>query len=186
MLNLQEKYKEIAVPEMIKKFNYNNKMAIPKIEKVVINIGFGKDSISKSGDELKKFMAGIEENLIQITGQKPSLRKAKKSISGFKLREGSIIGSKVTLRGKRMNHFIDKFVNIALPRSRDFRGIDLKGFDREGNLTIGIKEHIIFPEVLADKIRNIFGFQITIKTTAKTKEEGIELLRLLGFPLKKI
>jgi len=186
MVNLKEKYKKTVVSEMVKKFGYDNLMAVPKIEKVVVNIGFGKDSVAKSGDELKKFMAAIEENLAQITGQKPSLRKAKKSISGFKLREGSIVGAKVTLRGKRMNDFVDKLINVALPRSRDFRGIDLKYFDKEGNLTIGIKEHIIFPEVSADRIRNIFGFQITIKTSAKTKEEGIEFLRLLGFPLKKV
>ncbi len=185
MINLKEKYKKDVIPEMLKKFEHGNVMAVPGIEKVVINISFGRETVSKSGDELKKFMAAIGNDFSLITGQKPSMRKAKKSISGFKLREGLIVGSKVTLRGKRMYDFLDKLIHVALPRSRDFKGLDLNNFDKAGNLTIGIKEHIIFPEVSADKIKNIFGFQITVTTTTKNKEEGIELLRLLGFPLKK-
>ena len=184
MLNLKEKYNKEDVPVIVKKFGYKNVNQAPKIEKVVVNVGFGKSAVSKSGDELKKFMMGISNDLATITGQKPSMRQAKKSIAGFKLREGIVIGAKVTIRGKRMYDFLDRLIHIALPRSRDFKGLDNKCFDKKGNMSIGIKEHIIFPEVSAEKLKNIFGFQITVKTTAETKEEGIELLRLLGFPIK--
>ncbi len=185
MLNFKEKYNKEVIPAIIEKFGYKNINQAPKVEKVVVNIGFGKDAVSKSGDELRKFMTGISNDLAAITGQKPSMRQAKHSISGFKLREGLIIGAKVTLRGKRMYDFLDRLIHVALPRSRDFRGLEKKCFDKEGNMTIGIKEHIIFPEVSAEKLKNIFGFQITVKTTASTKEEGMELLRLLGFPIKR-
>jgi len=184
MLNLKEKYNKEAVPAIVKKFGYKNVNQAPKIEKVVVNVGFGKSAVSKSGDELKKFMTGISNDLAAITGQKPSMRQAKKSIAGFKLREGIVIGAKVTIRGKRMYDFLDRLIHIALPRSRDFKGLDNKCFDKKGNMSIGIREHIIFPEVSAEKLKSIFGFQITVKTTAETKEEGVELLRLLGFPIK--
>ncbi len=185
MTNLKEKHRKEAIPALIEKFGYKNVNQAPKIEKVVVNIGFGKEAVSKSGDELRKFMAGIENDLAAITGQKPSMRQAKKSVSGFKLREGLVIGAKVTLRGKRMYDFLDRLIHIALPRSRDFRGLDGRCFDRDGNMSIGIKEHIIFPEVSAEKLKNIFGFQVTVKTSASSKEEGMELLRLLGFPIKR-
>ncbi len=185
MTNLKEKHIKEAVPALVEKFGYKNVNQAPKIEKVVVNIGFGKEAVSKSGDELRKFMAGIESDLATITGQKPSMRQAKKSVAGFKLREGLVIGAKVTLRGNRMYDFLDRLIHIALPRSRDFRGLDGRCFDRDGNMSIGIKEHIIFPEVSAEKLKNIFGFQVTVKTSASSKEEGMELLRLLGFPIKR-
>lgn len=184
MLTLKEKYTKEVIPAMMKKFGYKNVMVVPKIEKVVVNTGFGKMIISKTSDEQKKTYKLIFDDLASICAQKPILTKAKKSISGFKLREGMSIGAKVTLRGRKMNDFLERVIHIALPRFRDFRGIDLKSFDKEGNLTIAIKEHIVFPEVSSEKAKNIFGFEITVVTTAKNREESIELLRLLGFPIK--
>lgn len=184
MINLKERYKKEAVPAMMKRFGYKNMCQVPKIKKVVINIGFGRDATSKSGDELKKQIAGIMEGLSSITGQKSSLRGAKKSISGFKLRQGIDVGAKVTLRKKRMYDFLDRLIHIALPRSRDFAGISTTCFDKKGNLSIGIKEQTIFPESSV-QLKNIFGFQITINIDSKNREEGLELLKLLGFPLKK-
>ncbi len=184
MIALKEKYNKEVIPAMVEKFGYKNVNQTPKIEKVVINVGFGRDATTKSGEELKRLVSGIVDDLSVITGQKPSMRRARKSIAGFKLREGLVIGAKVTLRGPRMYDFLDRLVHIALPRSRDFRGLNDKSFDDKGNMSIGIKEQIIFPEVSVEKLRNIFGFQITVKTTASNREEGIELLRLLGFPIK--
>lgn len=184
MLTLKEKYTKEVIPAMMKKFGYKNVMVVPKIEKVVVNTGFGKMIINKTSDEQKKTYKLIFDDLASICAQKPILTKAKKSISGFKLREGMSIGAKVTLRGRKMNDFLERVIHIALPRFRDFRGIDLKSFDKEGNLTIAIKEHIVFPEVSSEKAKNIFGFEITVVTTAKNREESIELLRLLGFPIK--
>ena len=184
MLTLKEKYTKEVIPAMMKKFGYKNVMVVPKIEKVVVNTGFGRMIINKTSDEQKKAYKLIFDDLASICAQKPILTKAKKSISGFKLREGMSIGAKVTLRGRKMNDFLERVIHIALPRFRDFRGIDLKSFDKEGNLTIAIKEHIVFPEVSSEKAKNIFGFEITVVTTAKNKEESIELLRLLGFPIK--
>ena len=184
MLTLKEKYTKEVIPAMMKKFGYKNVMVVPKIEKVVVNTGFGKMIINKTSDEQKKTFKLIFDDLASICAQKPILTKAKKSISGFKLREGMSIGAKVTLRGRKMNDFLERVIHIALPRFRDFRGIDLKSFDKEGNLTIAIKEHIVFPEVSSEKAKNIFGFEITVVTTAKNREESIELLRLLGFPIK--
>ncbi len=182
---MKEKYNKEVIPALIEKFKYKNKNQAPKIEKVVVNVGFGREAISRGSDDLKKFIAGLVDDLSLITGQKPSLRNAKKSIAGFKLRAGVPIGAKVTLRGKRMYDFLGRLVGVALPRSRDFRGLDLKHFDKDGNFSLGIKEHIIFPEVSAEKMKNIFGFEVTIRIKANSKEEGIELLRLLGFPIKK-
>ena len=184
MLKLKEKYTKEVIPAMMKKFGYKNVMVVPKIEKVVVNTGFGKTIINKTSDEKKKTYKLIFDDLASICAQKPILTKAKKSISGFKLREGMSIGAKVTLRGRKMNDFLERVIHIALPRLRDFRGIDLKSFDKKGNLTVAIKEHIVFPEVSSERAKNIFGFEITIVTTAKNKEESIELLRLLGFPIK--
>jgi len=186
MAKLQDKYQKEVVPEMIKKFSYPNKMAVPKIEKVTINTGFGKLMVQKTKDEQKKLCDYVLDQLTQITGQKPILTKAKKSISAFKTREGLPIGAKVTLRREKMFDFLEKLINITLPRSRDFQGIPLTSFDKSGNLNIGIKEHIAFPEISPEKAPLILGIEITIVTSAKTKEEGLELLKLLGFPLKEI
>lgn len=185
MLTLKEKYTKEVIPAMMKKFGYKNVMVVPKIEKVVVNTGFGRMIINKTADERKKACKLILDDLASICAQKPILTKAKKSISGFKLREGMSIGAKVTLRGKKMHDFLERVIHIALPRFRDFRGIDLKSFDKKGNLTIAIKEHIVFSEVSSEKAKNIFGFEISIITTTKIREQGIELLRLLGFPIKR-
>jgi large subunit ribosomal protein L5 len=185
MINLKEKYKKEAIPGIMKKFGIKNVMAVPKLEKVVVNVGLGKEINNKPSDEQKKFIENLSHDLSLISGQKPSITKAKKSIAGFKLREGTPSGIRVTLRGKKMYDFLERFINVVLPRSRDFAGINPKSFDKNGNLNIGIKEQIIFPEVSAEKLKNIFGLEITIKTTAKNKEQGLELLKLIGFPIKK-
>ena len=184
MPKLSEKYKEEVIPAMMAKFNYKSPMAVPEIEKVVVNTGFGKLIVGKTTDERKKIQESILNDLVLITGQKSILTKAKKSISAFKIRKGMPLGAKVTLRGKRMSDFLERLIHIALPRSRDFQGIGLNSFDKKGNLTIGIKEHIVFPEVSPEKIKQIFGFEIVIVTTAKNREEGVELLKLMGFPIK--
>lgn len=181
---LKEKYEKEVVPAMLKKLDYKSRMAVPKIKKIVLNTGFGKLISGKSGAEQEKIKETILEDLASIAGQRPYLVKAKKSISGFKLRKGMPVGASVALRGKKMYDFAERLITISLPRMRDFSGIKVESFDGKGNITIGIKEHIIFPEILPEKAKNIFGTEITITTTAKTKEEGIELLKLLGFPLK--
>ena len=161
---------------MMKKFGYKNVMEIPKVEKVIINMG-----VSDAVGNPKSLDAAVAD-LTQISGQKPIVTKAKKSISAFKIREGMSIGTKVTLRGERMYHFVDKLLNVALPRVRDFRGISPKAFDGRGNYTLGVKEQLIFPEMEYDKIDKIRGMDITIVTTAKTDEEARELLKLMGMP----
>ena len=181
---LKDKYKKEVVPAMMKKFGYKNPMAVPRIEKVVVNTGFGRLIAGKTSEEQKKIYTAILEDLALICGQRPVLTSAKKAISGFKIREGMSIGTMVILRKKKMYDFLERLIYIGLPRTRDFRGIDLKSFDREGNLTISIKEHIIFPEISPEEAKAIFGFEITVVTTAKKREEGIALLRLLGFPIK--
>jgi len=183
-MRLKDKFEKEVIPEMMKKFGYKNKMAVPKIEKVVVNTGFGRLIAGKTSEEQKKIRDAILEDLALLSGQRPILTRAKKSISGFKIRKGMAIGAQVTLRGKRMNDFLERLIHIALPRSRDFRGIERKSVDREGNLTIGIKEHIAFPEILPEKAKTIFGLEITVVTTVKNREEGLELLKLLGFPIK--
>jgi large subunit ribosomal protein L5 len=184
MSYLLQKYKKEVIPAMMQKFGYKSPMAVPKIKKVVLNTGFGRAIAGKSNDEQKKTYTAAQEDIALIAGQKPVLRKAKKSISSFKIREGQVIGVAVTLRKKKMEDFLERLIQITLPRSRDFQGVDRKGFDKTGNLTMGIKEHISFPEVTPEKAKNIFGMEITIATSAKNKEEGIELLKLMGFPLK--
>ncbi len=184
MLRLKEKYKKEVIPAMQEKFGYKNVMAVPKIEKVVVNTGIGRLVIGKTSEEQKKIYNQILGDLSLICAQKPVLTKAKKSVSGFKLREGMLIGAKVTLRGKRMYDFLERVIHITLPRVRDFRGIDLKCFDKNGNLTIPIKEQTVFPEVSPEKTRILFGLEITVVTSVKKRKEGIELLRLLGFPIK--
>lgn len=182
--HLSEIYAKEVVPAMMKKFGLKNKMQVPALEKVVLNIGFGKLIGGKAGDEEKKIKEEVVQDLSLITGQKPAFTKAKKSIAGFKLRQGIPIGAKVTLRGPRMHDFLERLIHVILPRSRDFRGIDPNMFDSRGNLTLGIKEIIFFPEILPEKVRVPLSLEITVSNTANTKEQGIELLRLLGFPIQ--
>ena len=173
---IKEKYLAEAVPALQQKFGYKNVMEIPKLDKIVINMGLGDCK-----DNGKAFEMAINE-LTTIAGQKPMVTKAKKSIANFKLREGQNIGAKVTLRGARMEEFMDKLVNIALPRVRDFRGVSDKAFDGRGNYALGIREQLLFPEIEYDKVEHIRGMEMIFVTTAKTDEECKELLRLLGMP----
>ena len=179
MSRLKEFYQTELVNEMMSKFSYKNKLAVPRIEKIVINMGVGE------AKENSKFLDGAVKDLATISGQKPIVTKAKKSVAAFKLREGMSIGCKVTLRGDRMYEFADRLINIALPRVRDFRGVKSNSFDGRGNFTLGIKEQLIFPEIEYDKIDKIRGMDIVFVTTAKTDEEARELLRLFGMPFKK-
>lgn len=177
MPNISEKYKKEVMPALQKRFSIGNVMAIPKIEKVVVHVGVGRMRDDKQQEEVQKY-------LTLITGQKSAPRAAKKAIASFKTRKGLIIGHQVTLRGKRMYDFISRLIDVGLPRTRDFRGLDEKSFDQKGNLTIGVKEHIIFPEMMGEDYHLLFGLEVTVVTTGRTREEGIELLRLLGFPLQ--
>ena len=173
---IKEKYLTEAVPALQQKFGYKNVMQIPRLEKIVINMGLGDCK-----DNAKALENAVSE-LTQIAGQKPQVTQAKKSIANFKVREGMNVGAKVTLRGERMEQFMDKLVNIALPRVRDFRGVSTKAFDGRGNYALGIKEQLIFPEIEYDKVEKIRGMEMIFVTTAKTDEEAKELLRLLGMP----
>ena len=179
MNRVLEHYKTNVIPELTEQFKYTSVMQVPKLVKIVINMGVG-DSISNS-----KLLDAAVEDLTQICGQKPVITKAKKSIAAFKLREGVAIGCKVTLRGERMYQFFDKLVSISLPRVRDFRGLSKDSFDGRGNYTLGVKEQLIFPEINYDKVFKIRGMDIVIVTTAKTDKEGRELLTLLGMPFRK-
>jgi large subunit ribosomal protein L5 len=178
-IRLKDKYNAEVVPAMIKKFGYKNVNEVPKIDKIVLNMGLGDVK-----DNSKSFNIAVDE-LAVISGQKPVVTTAKKSIANFKLRAGQKIGAKVTLRGKRMYEFMDRLIAIALPKVRDFRGIDAStGFDGRGNYTYGIKEQLIFPEIVYDKIEKIRGFDVSFVTSAKSDEEARELLRLMGMPFK--
>ena len=179
MAKLEEYYHKECVPQLLKEFGYKNIMEVPKLGKIVLNMGLGE------AVQNPKIVEGAAAELTSIAGQKAVITKAKKSIATFKLREGMPIGCRVTLRGERMYEFYTKLVNITLPRVRDFRGINPKGFDGRGNFSMGIKEHIIFPEIDYDKIDKIKGFNITITTSAKSDDEGRFLLRTLGMPFKK-
>ena len=179
MNRVLEKYLNEVKPELMKKFEYKSVMQAPKLDKIVINMGVG-DAMANS-----KALDAAVEDLTQICGQKPIITKARKSIAAFKLREGAAIGCKVTLRGERMYQFFDKLVSIALPRVRDCRGLSKNSFDGRGNYTLGVKEQLIFPEINYDKIFKIRGMDIVIVTTAKTDNEGRELLSLLGVPFVK-
>lgn len=179
MNRLQEKYNTSVKTELVNKFGYKSSMQIPKIEKIVINMGCG-DAVANS-----KVLDDAVEELTIITGQKPVVTKAKKSIANFKLREGMPIGCKVTLRGERMYEFLDKLVSIALPRVRDFHGVNGNAFDGRGNYTLGVKEQLIFPEINFDQIKKVRGMDIVIVTTAPTDEEGRTLLALMGMPFRK-
>lgn len=173
---LKEKYLAEAVPALQQKFGYKNPMEIPRLEKVIVNMGLGDTK-----DNAKALEVAVDE-LTQIAGQKPLVTKAKKSIANFKLREGMNVGAKVTLRGARMEEFVDKLISIALPRVRDFRGVSTKAFDGRGNYALGVREQLIFPEINYDKVEKIRGMEMIFVTTAKTDEEAKELLSLLGMP----
>ena len=164
---------------MKEKFGYRNDLSVPRIKKVVLNVGVGSVLRDEGIQQL------VAKDLAVITGQKAVATIAKRAISAFKVREGMVVGYKVTLRGKMMFDFIDRLINVVLPRTRDFRGLESKSVDKSGNLTIGVKEHIIFPEISQEEIKKIFGLEITINTNSKSKEEALELFRLLGFPIKK-
>jgi len=179
MARLKEAYMSEAAPALMKKFQYKSVMQIPKLDKIVINVGCGE------ARDNPKMLEAIVSDIQQITGQKPVLCKAKKSVANFKLREGMTVGVKVTLRGERMYEFLDRFFNLALPRVRDFRGINPNSFDGRGNYSVGIKEQLIFPEIDYDKIDKVRGMDISMITTAKTDEEARELLTLLGAPFAR-
>lgn len=179
MSRLKEKYQTEVVPNLMKTFEFKSVMQAPKLEKIVINMGVG-DAVSNS-----KVLDKAVEELTLLAGQKPVVTKAKKSIAGFRLREGMPIGTKVTLRGERMYEFLDKLASVALPRVRDFRGISKKSFDGRGNYTLGVKEQLIFPEIDFDKISKVRGMDIVIVTTAQNDEEGFELLKQMGMPFEK-
>jgi large subunit ribosomal protein L5 len=179
MNRLRERFENEIKKSMMKKFNYTSVMQVPKVDKIVINMGLG-EAVSNS-----KIIDEAVGELALITGQKPIVTRAKKSIAGFRLREGMPVGCKVTLRGARMYDFLDKLVNVALPRVRDFRGVSANAFDGRGNYTLGVKEQLIFPEIEYDKINKIRGMDIIVVTTANTDEESRELLKELGMPFQK-
>ncbi|GLI84468.1 MULTISPECIES: 50S ribosomal protein L5 [Rossellomorea] len=179
MNRLKEKFQKEISPALVSKFNYKSVMEVPKVEKIVVNMGVG-DAVQNS----KSLDVAVDE-LMQITGQKPVVTKAKKSIAGFRLREGMPIGAKVTLRGERMYQFLDKLISVSLPRVRDFRGVSKKAFDGRGNYTLGVKEQLIFPEIDYDKVSKVRGMDIVIVTTANTDEEARELLTQIGMPFQK-
>lgn len=179
MNRLREKFSKEITPALVSKFNYKSVMQVPKVEKIVVNMGIG-DAVQNA----KSLDVAVEE-LATITGQKPIVTRAKKSIAGFRLREGMPIGAKVTLRGERMYEFLDKLVSVSLPRVRDFRGISKKSFDGRGNYTLGVREQLIFPEIDYDKVSKLRGMDIVIVTTANTDEEARELLTQIGMPFQK-
>ncbi len=178
--NLRDQYKDTIVPVLKKELNLSNINQVPVIQKVTVNVGVGK------GLKEARFLEVVEDTLKRITGQKPVHTKARLSIAGFKIREGMTVGMKVTLRGGRMWNFLDKLVKVTFPRVRDFRGISTSTVDDHGNLSIGFKEHIAFPEIQSDEIEIIHGLQVTVTTTATSKEEGMKLFEALGFPFQKV
>ena len=177
---LQVQFKETIAPKLQEELGIKNVMAVPKVEKITINVGIGTYIKSQGKD-----FSNIVENIAAITGQKPVVKHATKSVSNFKLREGQPVGLAVTLRGEKMYHFLSKLVNIVFPRVRDFRGLSKKAFDRQGNYSIGFKEHVVFPEISPDDVMKLHGLQINIQTSAKNAEDGLALLTALGFPFKK-
>jgi large subunit ribosomal protein L5 len=176
---LYKKYKTEIIPALKEKFGYKNIMSVPKVEKITLNVGLNSRN-TDSG-----LLEAVENNLRRITGQKPVRTKAKKAVSAFKIREGMTVGVAVTLRGEKMYDFLDKLVNVSLPRIRDFRGVSPKNLDKKGNLSLAFREHIVFPEIRADEVERIHGLQVNINTSAKDRESGEELLRLLGIPFQK-
>jgi len=182
---LKEKYQNLVIPKMRELFGYKNNLVTPRIIKVVINTGIGKILGNLDPSKREPIIQGVLNDLALISGQKPILTRAKKAISGFKTRENSIVGAKITLRENRAYEFLERLINVVLPRSRDFRGISFKTVDKRGNLTIGIGEHIVFPEIQPEKAKVAFGLEVTIVTNAKSKEEAIQFFKLMGFPLKE-
>ncbi|MFH1366884.1 MAG: 50S ribosomal protein L5 [Patescibacteria group bacterium] len=180
MTRLQEKFNKEIIPAMKEAFGYKNDLVVPRLQKVKINAGL---SVALSKEE--KYRDTVIETLKRITGQKPLLIKAKKSISAFKVRQGMVVGASVTLRGQRMYEFVDKLVNITLARVRDFQGIEEKSLGNSGSFTLGFKEHIVFPEIKSDEVERIHGLEVSVITNAKTKAEGLKLFKLLGFPFKE-
>jgi len=178
-MRLKEKYKKEIAKTLSDQFGYKNEFLVPRLQKVVLNVGFGHHL------KEKEYISSVEKGLTKISGQKIVFTKAKKSISAFKIREGLVIGAKTTLRGDRMYDFVEKLVNITFPRVRDFRGITENSVDRNGNLTVGFKEFVSFPEIHVEDVDNVFGLEICLASTAKNKAEGLELFRHLGFPFKK-
>lgn len=178
-MRLKERYKKEILPELKKKFGYENSLMAPKLKKAVVNVGFGRNH--KDND----LIDNIKKSLANITGQKSVLTKSKKSVSAFKIREGLIIGAMVTLRGNKMYDFVERLVNITFPRVRDFRGIMESSVDQAGNLTVGFREHLPFPEISQESMENVHGLEVSISTTARKREESLALLKLLGFPFKK-
>lgn len=178
MSNFKEKYNKEIVPELMKEFEFTTVMAVPKLEKIIINIGVGE------GSKDEKFITAAVNDLTKISGQKPVVTKARKSIAGFKIRDGQPVGVKVTLRGENMYYFFEKLVKVALPRVRDFRGVSAHSFDGHGNYTLGIKEQLIFPEVEYDDVVKVRGMDIVFVTTAKSNEEAKSLLKGFGMPFK--
>ena len=176
---LKKVYEETIVPAMLKEFGLKNKLSIPALKKISVNIGVGKMASKDS-----KSVELVATNVAKITGQKPIITKAKKSVAGFKLREGLPVGVAVTLRGPRMYEFLDRLINISLPRVRDFRGLDVKSFDKQGNYAIGLKEHTVFPEIVIENLDQVHGIQVNINLNKKNKEMGVALLRHFGFPFK--
>jgi large subunit ribosomal protein L5 len=176
---LKQHYKTSVIPALVKEFGYKNVMAVPKIQKVSVNIGLGEAT------QNAKLMDGAVNELAQIAGQKPVITKAKKSIAAFKLREGMSIGAMVTLRGDHMYEFLDRLMNVALPRVRDFRGVSSKSFDGRGNYTLGIRDQLIFPEIDYNKVEKVKGMNISITTTARTDAEGLALLKNMGMPFRQ-
>ena len=179
--DLQTRFKEEIVPKLKETLGIKNNMAVPAVTKITINVGIGT-YLKAHG---KKDYTKVAESIAAITGQKPVLTRAKKSVSNFKVREEDIVGVVATLRGKRMYDFLNKLINIVFPRVRDFRGISHKSFDKKGNFSVGFKEHTVFPEISPDEVMNLHGVQITITTSANNNEEGYELLKSIGFPFKK-
>ena len=177
-MDLKQKYLKKVVPELVKKFDYQNKMAVPKIEKVVVNSGLSRAKTEKNS----KYVDMVRQTITKITGQRPVKNLAKKSIAGFKIREGMPVGISTTLRGQKMYDFIDKLINISLPRIRDFRGLKTQSIDQQGNLSIGLKEQVIFPEINQENLESTHGLQVVITTTTQSKEKALELFKLLGFP----
>ncbi|MBN2395577.1 MAG: 50S ribosomal protein L5 [Candidatus Atribacteria bacterium] len=180
MPRLKDKYQQEVIPAMMKKYNYKNKMAVPKIEKVVLNMGLGK------ARENAKIVEEATQVISTITGQKPIITKSSKSISNFSVRKGMPVGCKVTLRKDRMYEFLDRFINVAIARIRDFHGVSPDSFDGRGNYTLGVKEQLIFPEIEFDKVNTTLGMNITISTNAKNDEEAKDLMSLIGMPFKKV
>lgn len=183
--SLRQKYEKEVIPQMMEKFGYKNEMAVPRITKITLNSSFGKNVVSKTSGEREKVQKFIMSDLALIAGQAPRLVKSKKSIAGFSLREGLEIAAMVTLRKQKMWDFLERFIYLSLPRSRDFQGLNPKSIDQHGNMNIGFREHISFPEIFIEKEKMIFGLEVTISTNAKNKEEGEALFRLLGLPLKE-